>query len=86
MTGLARRRLSDEPVSIRTTLTVAVAVVFNFIINCQVLIKFYSQKYEHVNELPLNLRDLVSLISHVYNYTFYLRAYILMYIPVAVKF
>lgn len=87
--GLASRgtgRLSGLPVSIRVTLTAAVAVVFNCTINCHVLIKYYSQKYERVNELLLNLRDLVSLISRIYNYTFYLRAYVFIYISVAVKF
>lgn len=38
-------------------MAVKVAVIFNFIINYYVHIKYFGQKHEHVDETPLELSD-----------------------------
>lgn len=55
-------------------------MIFNFIINYHVYIKYFVQERGHVNESTLELKGLVRLITSIYDHTFYLEAYKLIYI------
>lgn len=50
---------------------VTVAVVFNFTINYHIQIENFDQEPEHVYELTLELRYLVTIILRIYYHMFY---------------